>query len=433
MHPSTLFPLPAHNLADTALAATPVAGPKRDGVLSGQGPAYTRPTILFCLDYYYPHVGGAEILFQSLAEGLVAQAYHVSVVTQAIRGAPRQETINGVTIYRVPTGACRYLFPLLCLPLLLRLARKADLIHATTFAAAWPAWLAAKIRRRPMLLTVHELWIGKWHRVSDAGTLSNWLNDKIERLLYCCDYKHLVAVSNATARDLRQHGIPAERIHTIHNGIDDAFWNPRQHPRDPSLRRLLGLEGHFVFFFSGRPGRSKGLPVLLQALARLRDDGLDARLLAIVSASPACRQGYAEMRALRDRLRLQNAMVLLPSQPYTTLPDYVMQADTVVVPSLSEGFGFAAAEACAMGRPVIVTDNASLPEVASGKVLIVPPNDVPALANAMRQALRGQFQDLAPRHFPRQAMIEKHQALYESILTGKATTPDTTAPGEQRP
>lgn len=373
-------------------------------------------TILFCLDFYYPHVGGAEILFQNLAEGLAARSFRVQVITQAIPGAPLQEEHKGVNITRIRTGGSRYLFPLLCLPRLLRMARQADIIHTTTFAAAPASWLAARIRRKPLILTAHELWIGKWQRVSDAGAFSNWLNDKIERALYLCNYDHIVAVSNATARDLRQHGIPAKRIHTIYNGIDDAFWNPARHRRDPALRAKLGLDKQFVFFFSGRPGRSKGLPILLRALAKLHDEGRPARLLAIVSNSPACREGYHDMLSLRDELRLQDVMVLLPPQPYAELPGYVMLADTVVVPSLSEGFGFAAAEACALQRPVIVTDNASLPEVASGQVITVPPNNADALAAAMRQAMAGQFQQIPPRQFPRQAMIDNHIALYRSIL-----------------
>ena len=99
------------------------------------------------------------------------------------------------------------------------------------------------------------------------------------------------------------------------------------------------------------------------------------------------------------------------------LPDYVYCADTVVVPSLSEGFGFAAAEACAMRRPVIVTDNASLPEVVSGKVLTVPPNHVDALAYAMERALQDDFQIIPEKRFLVSANLEKHIALYNSILT----------------
>jgi D-inositol-3-phosphate glycosyltransferase len=397
--------------------------------MSISAPAAAPRSILFCLDFYYPHLDGAEVLFQSLAEGLATRSYRVFVITQAVANAPLQEMHNGVSIIRIRTGGCRYLFPLLCLPALLRLAKQAELIHTSTFAAAPAAWLAARLRSLPVILTVHELWIGKWQRVSDASRLSNWFNDKIERALYRCRYDHVVAVSAATARDLREYGLPPARIHSIHNGIDEDFWDPTRYRPDPALRKQLGLDRRFLFFFSGRPGRSKGLPTLLRALAKLRAEGQDARLLAIVSNAPACRQGYREMLALRDELKLQDAMLLLTPRPYAELPNYLMLADTVVVPSLSEGFGFAAAEACALQRPVIVTDNASLPEVASGKVICVPPGDVDALAHAMGQAMAGNFHAVPVRRFPRQTMIDAHESLYQAAL---AQASDQSKPSQQQ-
>lgn len=45
-----------------------------------------------------------------------------------------------------------------------------------------------------------------------------------------------------------------------------------------------------------------------------------------------------------------------------------------MVPSLVEGFGFAAAETCALGKEIIVTNAAALPEVVSGKVRFVEPS-----------------------------------------------------------
>jgi len=49
------------------------------------------------------------------------------------------------------------------------------------------------------------------------------------------------------------------------------------------------------------------------------------------------------------------------------LPSYIAASDCIVVPSLSEGFGFAAAESCAMGKLIVASNVASLPEVVSGK------------------------------------------------------------------
>ena len=142
----------------------------------------------------------------------------------------------------------------------------------------------------------------------------------------------------------------------------------------------------------------------------------NVRLLALVSRAKAVKKGFQEAEKLIETLHLQDTVILHEPVPPEELPDYVYCADTVVVPSLSEGFGFAAAEACAMHRPVIVTDNASLPEVVSGKVLTVSPNHVDALAYAMERALQDDFQLIPEKRFLLSTNLNQHIALYNSIL-----------------
>ncbi|RZJ25272.1 MAG: glycosyl transferase family 1, partial [Flavobacterium sp.] len=69
--------------------------------------------ILYILDNYYPHIGGAELLFQRLAEGLVRRGMTVTVlVPKNYPDYLDEETHNGVQIIRqkVPSFAQRYFF-----------------------------------------------------------------------------------------------------------------------------------------------------------------------------------------------------------------------------------------------------------------------------------------------------------------------------------
>ena len=369
--------------------------------------------LLFCLDYYRPHLGGAEILFAGLCEGLAANGCHVDVVTQALPGTPHDETLAGVHVHRVRTLGSRGLLIPAALPALLRLGRHADLIHTSTFAAAIPARLAAACLRKPLVLTVHEVWLNRWQDVTDAPPLANALHNAAEHLIYAFNYHHYVCVSQATARDLAASGVPTDRIHVIHNGLDLSFWNPDRHTPRADLRE----PNTFTFLFTGRPGISKGLPWLLEAMARVVAVQPQARLIAVVSHAPAVRKGLDQARRLIDRLGLDHHVRLLHPVPKDDLPPLILAADTVVIPSLSEGFGFAAAEACALRRPVIATDNASLPEVISGQTLLVPPRDADALANAMLQAIRGHFTLIPPRTFDERDTLHHHLQLYRHILS----------------
>ena len=384
------------------------------------------PHILFCLDYYPPHIGGAEVLFRNLAEGLVRANWEVDVITQRVEGSVAEEVKNGVHIRRINTFGTRYLFPLLCLPALWKASKNADILHCTTFASTLPSWLVSNNRfleedmapmpfKLPLVLTVHEVWVGKWKLFSDASWLTNTINNLIERFIYWFNYQNYIAVSHATERALVAIGKPADKITTIYNGIDYSHWKQDDEARE-KLRRELGLQDSFLFFFSGRPGRSKGLPTLLKAFAEVAKEHSQVRLLALLSNNKAVAKGYKEALQLVAELGLQEQVIIHEPVPYAELPHYVMCADTVVVPSLSEGFGFAAAEACALERPVIATDNASLPEVVSGKVLLVPPRDVAMLAEAMRKALRNEFTVVPRREFTNEENIAAHIRLYNSLL-----------------
>ena len=71
--------------------------------------------ILIVTEYYWPHIGGVEIVFKNLAEGLIKRGHEVKVVTAQVPDTKAQENLNGVEIHRVkvPKFAARYFFTLL--------------------------------------------------------------------------------------------------------------------------------------------------------------------------------------------------------------------------------------------------------------------------------------------------------------------------------
>ena len=131
--------------------------------------------ILFICENYYPHIGGAEVVFKNLAERYVQQGHKVTILTHLLKGTKKRETINGVEIYRVPSVHSRYVFTFSSLQLAVKLARKQDIIQTTSFYGAPPAWLAAKITGKKVVITVHEVWIGKWQEVTEFS----WIKSKI--------------------------------------------------------------------------------------------------------------------------------------------------------------------------------------------------------------------------------------------------------------
>ena len=88
-----------------------------------------------------------------------------------------------------------------------------------------------------------------------------------------------------------------------------------------------------------------------------------------------------------ERLGLSDAVRVLDYVDDKDLPALYNLAWTFTYPSIYEGFGLPALEALACGTPVVTAQNSSLPEVVGDAALLVPADDVVALANALERSV----------------------------------------------
>ncbi|MBI4022802.1 glycosyltransferase family 4 protein [Candidatus Berkelbacteria bacterium] len=364
-------------------------------------------TILFVLEHFHPYIGGAAVLFSELTRALVQRGHAVTVITSRLPGTHPEEDWHGVQVVRVatPLRGDRYWFTLGAVPAVVRAAKRADLVHTTTYNATAPAWLAAKLWRKPILLSVLEIFGPRWHTYPLARPVAA-LYRGLEWLIGSMPYHALVAISEATARDLERLRGSDRNIHVIHCGIDEALFARRERPT-PSADA-------FRFLYFGRPGISKGVEYLVEAMATLAQREARARLDLILSADPPGRRA-----ALIEQIAaagIGHRVTVREPVSRTELPGEIAAADAVVVPSLAEGFGFSAAEACAVGTPVVATTAGSLPEVVSGNVVLVPPGDATALASGMQQMMTGQSQLMPERSFRWETAAARYETLYQELV-----------------
>lgn len=374
--------------------------------------------VLFVLEYYPPHVGGVETLFGQLAESLAAAGYDVSVVTSRLPGTPAHEVRNGVTVVRVavPRWGTRYWFSVLALPTVLRLARHADVIHTTTYNAAIPAWVAAKLCGVPAVITVHEVFADQWHRLEGVNPVGGVGYRLFEWAVLTLPFARYVGDSEFTRRRLvsRMRVKPAATA-VAYPPVDYGFWDPARHPpRD--VKAELGMRpaaGLYLYF--GRPGVSKGIEYLLRAAARVAKESPGSRLLMLLSRSPA--GGHRRVVRMIRELGLTDHVTVKDPVPRAELPGYLRGADLVVVPSVSEGFGYAAVESASVGCRVVATTGHSVEEVVGGSVHLVPPCDPDALAVAIVDGLAGRLpaKPPAPRVYTLDAHREAVEAVYATV------------------
>lgn len=187
----------------------------------------------------------------------------------------------------------------------------------------------------------------------------------------------VVCVSDFTRGQLFLQTPPGiwPRAHVIRCGIDLAAWRFAPQPRGDGPPTVIAI---------GRLSAEKGFTVLIDAMARLRDAGVAARLL-LVGHGPerAAVEAAIEHHALGDRITLAGELA----------PDAVRarlrEADIFCLPSFSEGLPVSIMEAMAAGVPVVTTWIAGIPELAENGVtaLTVPPARADTLADALRSLI----------------------------------------------
>ncbi|HEY8577348.1 MAG TPA: glycosyltransferase [Devosia sp.] len=194
----------------------------------------------------------------------------------------------------------------------------------------------------------------------------------------------------------------------IYNGLAPEEFDPvQQHPDAAD------------FAFVGELRALKGIHVLVDALKDVRrPDGAPATL-AMAGDGPS----RTELEAQITRLGLADRITLLGSLPARTA---FATGRIAVVPSLAESLPYVVMEAAAAQLPVIATNVGGIPEIfADTQDSLVPPDDVPALQNAMQKALtdpkpmQHEMQRRLARiadQFSVTAMANRIEALYHALL-----------------
>ncbi|WP_020539517.1 glycosyltransferase family 4 protein [Lewinella cohaerens] len=337
---------------------------------------------LFVLEHFSPYLGGAEKLFHQVTSMLVQEGHEVEVVTTLFRAdLPATEIIEGVQVRRVKCHN-RFLFTLLSLPVLFRAAKRADIIHTTTYNAAFPAWLVAKFWRKPSVITYHEHWGELWFQLPFLAIWQRWLYFLFEKMISRLSFDHYIAVSEATKSSLIVAGIAPGKIHRIYNGIDYDRFQAIEANKTP----------YFSIIYYGRLGVSKGLDLLIPAwgaFARKHSSKQLVLRLVLPTYPPSL---LAIIKKLIATHCPPESVVVFHELTTEELFTTVKSSHAVVIPSYSEGFCFVAAEAVALDMPIISSGRGALPEVVSGQHLHLPQLGVVDLEKALAAAKKGDWQ-----------------------------------------
>lgn len=198
--------------------------------------------------------------------------------------------------------------------------------------------------------------------------------------------RRIIAISHYTADDLmRLLRIPARVIDVIPHGVHrDRFRPPRDDAEAAAwqaIRKKLGVDQRPYFLFLGAADSRKGAPALIKAFARANLPGVDLVFAGRLSL-PELTEINEARRAMPDGDWTVRRLGFVEDE---ALPALLNGALALAYPSRYEGFGLPVVEAMAAACPVITTNATSLAEVAGGAAITLPPDDIEALARALRE------------------------------------------------
>ncbi len=353
--------------------------------MADQAPSIPRPGLVF-FDFI-THFGGAQRSTVTLCRALlrdydvrVADAYGVS--GDWLAALNEAEVPIHVLLRRAGRPYIghegrplkRVLGTLTQIPDLMELRRnlrrhlgrvRPDIILTNSTKALALLWIAGAFSRHRIVFYARG-----WYRRHQVPALGRWLIRRTHRVL---------AVSSATAAALQDWGVSQDRIRMVHTLIDPE--EIRRTSRLEISNRPPHSERACRILLPAQLLRSKGQRAAVEAAGILKAHGLDFVMWLAGDVKMGADVRYREELAGEiSRRGLQDRVFLLGHRPDTAA--LMRLADTVVLPSHSEGFPRAVWEAQVLERPVVSTAIGGVTDlIEDGRTgLLVPVDDGPALA-----------------------------------------------------
>jgi glycosyltransferase involved in cell wall biosynthesis/O-antigen/teichoic acid export membrane protein len=287
-------------------------------------------------DWTHPQGGGTGTNLYGQVSRWLDWGHRVSIVACSYEGASEREQIGDLTLHRV--GGRSTVFPRAIWRQWRGLVPDADVVlevvNGITFLT--PLWL-----RTPRLTLVHH--IHRRHYREELGRLGAVAGLLLERLPLSLLYRgsRFLTISNASAVEIAEHGIPREQIEVGYIGVETRAFAPGERSAEPTLLFLGRLKGY------------KRVEMLLDVVERLPEASLD--IAGDGDHRPELEREIRD-RGLQDRVRLHGAV------DDATKQRLLQSAWVNMTASSAEGWCLTVMEAAACATPSVALRVGGLPE-----------------------------------------------------------------------
>lgn len=364
------------------------------------------------MNYEYPPLGGgAAPVTKSLAEELVYQGHEVDVVTMGYKGLPMEETINGVSVYRVPS---------------IRKKIEISKFHEML------TYCISSTRFLPTLLKENEYDINHTHFIIPTGAVSGLF------------YKQLPFIITTHGSDVPGHNKDRFQFqHKLFKPISTAILNKASYVTSPSAY----LKGEIIENFGVRKisiipngisintclPKEKGNKIL--TVSRLfKGKGIQYVIEAMKEIEGfeyvICGDGpyRSELEKQIERLHLGHKVKMRGFLKGEALKKEYESSKIFVFPSIAESFGMVLIEAMLAGCAVITSATTGCAEVVGDTALLVQPKDAEAIKkqlltliedNKLCNKLGKRGRERVEREYSWPSVSHKYINLYNEVLSNR--------------
>jgi glycosyltransferase involved in cell wall biosynthesis len=246
-----------------------------------------------------------------------------------------------------------------------RVFREADLVYTRNL---WVAWMALLFGQR-VVFDHYRPW------PDQVPPLRRWIHSIF------CNARLLVNISHSqyTRAKYLELGIPADKLHCVHNGFDPNRLGDTQTLE--AAKRQVGVVGATkTVVYTGRINHKKGLELVLQAAQRLPD-----HLFMLVGAG-----GHSAIETLANGVK---NVRIVPWQESDALAEYIYAADVLLIPPSAKPLAEFGSTVVPLklylymgsGRPILAGDTPDIREILENgrNALLCQPDSVDALVSGI--------------------------------------------------
>ena len=301
------------------------------------------------------------------------------------------------------------------------------LVPSPPLTAGVSAWALGRLRSAPFVYNVQEIYPDI---AINLGALKNrWAIRAmyaLERFVY--RRARAITVIAPRMRDrLLDKGVPPDKVVVIPNFVDVGDLAPR--PKDNPFSRRFAVHDKFVVSYAGNLGPAQGLECFVDAAALLRDRP-EVRLVLIGDGMLA-----EPLRGRAAALGLSN-LLIVPYQPYSSVPDIYGASDLCVVPqAIATGFDAIPSKVyriMACERPIVAAtdDRSDLAQLvrAADAGAVIPPESADGLSTAVRDALANPEawrrraaagRAFVARHYARATVSDRYEEVLRNVAADR--------------